>query len=75
MLKQHKSKALAAAHKAVLGLAEAGIMSGKTMRMFDETCLTPVAQMTADHNREVVRRGSGSQTAFESHQPDHGLGE
>ena len=31
MLKQHKSEALAAAHEAALGLAEAGIMSGKPM--------------------------------------------
>ena len=42
MTKQYKSEALAAAHEAALGLADAGVMSKKTMRVFDEMCLTPV---------------------------------
>lgn len=41
MSKQYKSEALAAAHEAALGLAEAGVMSKQTMRRFDELCLTP----------------------------------
>ena len=36
MTKQYKSEALAAAHEAALGLAEAGLMSKRTMRAFDE---------------------------------------
>ena len=42
MTKQYKSEALAAAHEAALGLDEAGLMSKRTMRVFDEMCLTPV---------------------------------
>lgn len=42
MSRQYKSEALAAAHEAVVGLAEAGLMSKQTMRRFDELCLTPV---------------------------------
>ncbi len=38
MTKQYKSEALAAAHEAALGLAEAGLMSKRTMRAFDEMC-------------------------------------
>ena len=45
MTKQYKSEALAAAHEAALGLAEAGLMSKRTMRKFDEMCLTPVREM------------------------------
>ena len=35
MTKQYRSEALAAAHEAALGLAEAGVMSKQTMRKFD----------------------------------------
>ena len=45
MTKQYKSEALAAAHEAAMGLAEAGVMSKRTMRAFDEMCLTPKAEM------------------------------
>lgn len=44
MSKQYKSEALAAAHEAALGLAEAGVTSRQTMRRFDELCLTLVAK-------------------------------
>ncbi len=36
MNKQYESNALAAAHEAAVGLAEAGVMSKRTMREFDE---------------------------------------
>ena len=41
MTKQYKGEALAEAHEAAVGLAEAGLMSKRTMRKFDETCLAP----------------------------------
>ena len=40
MAKQYKSDALAAAHETALGLAEAGVMAKRTMRAFDDVCLT-----------------------------------
>ena len=48
MKKQYKSEALASAHEAALGLAEAGVLSRRTMREFDEMCLTPVREMTPE---------------------------
>ena len=42
MTKRYKSEALAAVHETALGLADAGVMAKRTMRAFDELCLTPV---------------------------------
>ena len=43
MTGRYRSEALAAAHEAALGLAEAGLMSKRTVREFDEMCLTSEA--------------------------------
>ena len=45
MAKRYKSDALAAAHETALGLTEAGVTAKRTMRVFDELCLTPVEDM------------------------------
>ena len=64
MTKQYKSEALAAAHEAALGLAEAGLMSKLTMRKFDEMCLTPVRDMTPADIRAIRLREHASQAVF-----------
>ncbi len=64
MTKQYRSEALAAAHEAALGLAEAGVMSKRTMRKFDEMCLTPVEDMTPKDIRELRLREHASQAVF-----------
>ena len=64
MTKQYRSEALAAAHEAALGLAEAGLMSKQTMRKFDEMCLTPVREMTPEDIRALRLREHASQTVF-----------
>ena len=64
MTRQYKSEALAAAHEAALGLSEAGVMPKQTMRVFDEMCLTPVAEMTADEIRTLRLRENASQAVF-----------
>ena len=64
MGKQYKSEALAAAHEAALGLVEAGVMSKKTMRAFDEMCLTPVAAMSPEDIRALRLRENASQAVF-----------
>ena len=56
MTKQYRSEALAAAHEAALGLAEAGLMSKRTMRKFDEMCLTPVREMAPEDIRAPAAR-------------------
>ena len=64
MTRQYKSEALAAAHEAALGLSQAGVMPKQTMRVFDEMCLTPVAEMTADEIRTLRLRENASQAVF-----------
>lgn len=66
MTRQYKSEALAAAHEAALGLSEAGVMPKQTMRVFDEMCLTPVAEMTADENRGRVSGPRNDQDPVQS---------
>ena len=53
MPKQYKSEALAAVHETALGLTEAGAMTKRTMKAFDEMCLTPVEEMTAEDIRDL----------------------
>ena len=64
MTKQYRSEALAVAHETALGLTEAGVMSKRTMRTFDEACLTPVVEMTPAEIRELRLRERASQTVF-----------
>ena len=64
MAKQYKSEAFAAAHEAAMGLAEAGVMSKRTMRAFDEMCLTPVEEMTPEDIRALRLRENASQAVF-----------
>ncbi len=67
MPKQYNSEALAAAHEAALGLAEAGLMSKRTMRTFDEMCLTPVEEMAPEGIRALRLRENAGQTVFARH--------
>ena len=64
MAKQYKSDPLAAVHETALGLTEAGVMAKRTMRAFDEMCLTPVEDMTPEEIREIRMRENASQAVF-----------
>ena len=64
MIKQYKTGALAAAHEMALGLAEAGVMAKRTMKVFDESCLTPVEEMAPERIRETRLRERASQAVF-----------
>ena len=65
MAKQYKSDALAAAHEIALGLAEAGVMAKRTMRAFDEICLTSIEEdMTPKEIRELRMRENANQAVF-----------
>ena len=64
MTKKYRSEALAAAHEAALGLAEAGLMPKRTMRKFEEMCLTPVQDMTPEDIRALRLREQASQAVF-----------
>ena len=64
MAKQYKSDTLAAAHETALGLAEAGVMAKRTMRAFDDVCLTSIEEMTPEEIREIRMRENASQAVF-----------
>ncbi len=64
MTKRYKSESLAAAHETALGLTEAGVMAKRTMRAFDELCLTPVQEMKPEEIRELRLREHASQAVF-----------
>jgi len=64
MPKQYKSDALAAVHETATGLTDAGVMAKQTMKAFDDMCLTPVEELTADQIREIRLREKASQAVF-----------
>jgi putative transcriptional regulator len=64
MAKQYRSDALAAVHETALGLAEAGVMDKRTMKAFDEMCLTPVEELTSEEIRMIRLRENASQAVF-----------
>ena len=64
MPKQYGSGALAAVHEAALDLTEAGVMSKRTMKVFDEMCLTPIEDMAPERIREIRLREHASQAVF-----------
>ena len=64
MPKQYKSEALAAVHETAQGLADAGVMAKRTMRAFDEMCLTPVEDMPPEKIRALRLRENASQAVF-----------
>ena len=64
MTKRYESEVLASVHETALGMMEAGVMSKRTMRKFDEMCLTPVEEMTPEAIRELRLRERASQAVF-----------
>ena len=64
MTKRYESEVLASVHETALGMTEAGVMSKRTMRKFDEMCLTPVEEMTPEAIRELRLRERASQAVF-----------
>ena len=64
MAKQYKSDALAAAHETARGLTDAGVMVTRTMKVFDEMCLTPIEEMAPERIREIRLRENASQAVF-----------
>ena len=45
--KTYKSNAFAAIHETAVGMYDASVIDKKTMRRFDESCLTAVPKFTA----------------------------
>ena len=64
MTKKYKSDASAAIHEMMVDLHEVGAIDKQTMRKFDESCLTPIHEFTADEIRALREREEVSQTVF-----------
>jgi len=62
--KQYRSKIMASIHETAEDLYEAGLIDKKTMREFDENCLTPVHSFTPDEIRDIRERENISQVVF-----------
>ena len=65
--KTYRSEALAAVHETASDLHDAKVMDKRTMRKFDELCLTPVRYLTAEDIRALRERERVSQAVFAMH--------
>ena len=57
-------KILDTVHGTAKGLHKAGVMGTKTMREFDELCLTPVKNLSAAQIKRLRTRNKASQAVF-----------
>lgn len=64
MTKTYASKASAAIHHMANDLYELAIIDKKTLREFDESCLTPIREFTPEQIRALRERERVSQTVF-----------
>src|SRR5438309_11941957 len=64
MRKQYRSPVMASIHETSEGLHSAGVMNKRTMREFDELCLTPVQPLKPKEIRELRLREGASQAVF-----------
>ncbi len=64
MKKQYRSRLTASIHETAADLHSAGLMSKRTMREFDELCLTPVRPMKPRQIRALRLREGASQPVF-----------
>jgi putative transcriptional regulator len=60
----YKSEAFSAIHETVSDMFEAGIIDKKTMRSFDESCLTPIHEFKAEEIKALREREEVSQAVF-----------
>ena len=67
MGKAYRSDALGAIHETASDLHDAGLMDKRTLRRFDELCLTPVHPMQPEEIRALRERERVSQAVFALH--------
>jgi len=61
---RYRSPIAAAIHETAEGLFEAGVMTKKTMKEFDELCLTPVKEFEPKQIEALRKREMASQSVF-----------
>ena len=64
MARQYRSNVMASIHETAENLHAAGTMDKRTLRQFDEACLTPVRSLTAAEIRALREREGASQAVF-----------
>jgi len=64
MKKQYRSPLMASIHETAEGLHSSGIMGKRTMREFDDLCLTPVQPLEPREIRTIRLREGASQAVF-----------
>ena len=64
MKKQYRSRLMASVHETAEGLQEAGLMDKRTLRQFDELCLTPVKPLQPEEIRDIRLHEKASQAVF-----------
>jgi len=67
MSKTYRSDALAAIHETASDLHDAGLMAKRTLRQFDELCLTPVRSIPPKEIRAIRERERVSQAVLARH--------
>ena len=67
MAKQYKDDILASLHDLAEGLHAVGVLDKKTMRSFDEKCLTPIPQVAPEDIRALRDQEMISQTVLARH--------
>ncbi|MBI3420077.1 MAG: helix-turn-helix domain-containing protein [Proteobacteria bacterium] len=68
MPKKYKSKHARVVHEAMRGAYRAGVINEKTMRQFDESCLTKVnRRLSASQIKKLRRREGVSQAVLARH--------
>jgi putative transcriptional regulator len=60
----YKSEALAAVHESMADLHKIGMLDAKTMREFDQACLTPVLELSPTSIRRIRSKAAVSQAVF-----------
>ncbi len=58
---------MAAVHQTASDLHRAGVMDTKTLREFDEMCLTPVEKLTPEEIKSIRQKAGVSQSVFALH--------
>jgi putative transcriptional regulator len=67
MKKQYRSRLMASIHETAEGLHDAGVMDKRTLREFDEMCLTPIKPLQPEEIRALRLREHVSQAVFARH--------
>lgn len=64
MVKTYKSEAFASVHEMMEGFHRSGLIDKRTMREFDEACLTPTPALAPEEIRAIREKERVSQPVF-----------